>query len=35
MDADEEPQQDHFIETHIDEDYAPYPNKLVCLRAQL
>lgn len=29
---DDEAQQDHFIETHIDGDYAPYPNKVVCLR---
>ena len=29
--AEEEAQQDHFIETHIDGDYAPYPNKVVCL----
>jgi hypothetical protein len=35
IDADEEAQQDHFIETHIDGDYAPYPNKVVGLRAQL
>jgi len=30
QEAEEDAQQDHFIETLADGDYAPYANKIVC-----
>jgi hypothetical protein len=30
QDTEEDAQQDHFMETNVDGDYAPYPNRVVC-----